>query len=257
MDDVAHQSTPWSLHGTIGQLTSGNFSAAVDAAKPQAGLRHQSLDHGQSRCSFLCVSRESTHSSSLAWPLPVVEAYVRGDDCVACYGPTDNWPYSPQLYWHANTLSEVERSLTSMSLLVSVQTHLLDTLPRIVVTSQFPSGETHFIATGENEGAEIVPIESDCALHPTGAVSCTLHRHRSAPVSYAQIVAATDFRQLRFDRDPVNHMSAKWELFADFLEKGVIRRARVHGVLLPRENDIELALECCAAVERIPLPLTV
>src|SRR6478752_4040400 len=102
MDDVVHQSTPWSLHGTIGQLTSGKFSAAVDAASPQAGLRHQSLDHEQSRCSFLCASRESTHSSSLAmnhgdaraWPLPVVEAYVRGDDFVAGYGPTDNWPYS-------------------------------------------------------------------------------------------------------------------------------------------------------------------
>ncbi len=52
-------------------------------------------------------------------------------------------------------------------------------------------------------------------------------------------------------------MSAKWELFADFLEKGVIRRARVYGVLLPREDDIELALECCAAVQQIPLPLTV
>jgi hypothetical protein len=197
------------------------------------------------------------HGDARAWPLPVVETYVRGDDFVAGYGPTDNWPYSPQLYWRANTLSEVERSLASMSLLVSVQTHLLDTLPRIVVSSEFPSGETHFITIGEIDGAEIVPIESDRALNPIGAVCCTLQRHRSAPISYAQIVVATDFRQLRFDGAPTNQMTAKWELFADFLEKGVIRRARVHGVLLPREEDIELALECCAAVERIPLPLTV
>ena len=43
---------------------------------------------------------------------------------------------------------------------------------------------------------------------------------------------------------------------ADFLEKGVIRRARVHAAVLPRENDVELALECCRAIENRPLPLT-
>ena len=46
---------------------------------------------------------------------------------------------------------------------------------------------------------------------------------------------------------------AEWHLFADFLEKGVIRRARVHAALLPRENDFELAVECCRAMEQMPV----
>jgi hypothetical protein len=201
----------------------------------------------------LALKAEDSHT----WPLPVVEAYVRGDDFVAAYRPTNDWPYSPQLYWHANALSTIERSLASMSLLVSVQTHLLDTLPKIVLASEIPSDEMHFIALGEDTQAEIVPIESDLILTPSDAVSCTLRRLRSAPISYAEIVREADFRQLRFQRSSTGEMSAKWELFADFLEKGVIRRARVYGVLLPREDDIELALECCAAVQQIPLPLTV
>ena len=41
-------------------------------------------------------------------------------------------------------------------------------------------------------------------------------------------------------------------MFADFLEKGVIRRARVHAAVLPRENDVELAIECCRAIEQLP-----
>ncbi len=265
MDDVAHQSSPWSLHGTKAHLNGGAFSAAVDAAKPQAGLRYQNSDHEQSRCSYLCVSRElepaSTRANKMddahAWPLSVVEAYLRGDDFVASYRPTEDWPYTPQLYWHANALAAVERSLASMSLLVSVQTHLLDTLPKIVISSEIPSVETHLIAFREDAEAEIVPIESDRTLSPSGAVNCTLRRLHSTPISYAEIVPATDFRQLRFHRSSTGEMSAKWELFADFLEKGVIRRARVYGVLLPREGDIELALECCAAVQQIPLPLTV
>jgi hypothetical protein len=265
MDDVASHSTAWSLHGTKAQLNGGAFPAVVDAASPQAGVQFQNSEYEQSRCSCLCISRELEPASTpvlrvddaSGWPLPVVEAYVRGDDFVALYRPTDDWPYSPQLYWHANALSAVERSLASMSLLVSVQTHLLDTLPKIVLASEIPSDEMHFLAFSEDTQAEIVPIESDRILSPSGAVTCTLWRNRSAPISYAEIVPETDFRQLRFQRSPTGEMSAKWELFADFLEKGVIRRARVYGVLLPREDDIELALECCAAVRQIPLPLTV
>jgi hypothetical protein len=138
-----------------------------------------------------------------------------------------------------------------------VQTHLLDTLPTIVMTSEIPTDETHFITIDEGAEAEIEPIESDRILSPTGAVSCTLKRLRSAPISYAEIVPATDFRQLRFQRSLTGKFTAEWELFADFLEKGVIRRARAYGVLLPREDDIELALESCAAILQIPLPLTV
>jgi hypothetical protein len=48
----------------------------------------------------------------------------------------------------------------------------------------------------------------------------------------------------------------QWQLFSEFLEKGVIRRARVHGAFLRREGDVETAAACCDALERESLPLT-
>ena len=38
--------------------------------------------------------------------------------------------------------------------------------------------------------------------------------------------------------------------------KGVIRRAELLGMLLPREGDAELAAEFCLAAKGRPLPLT-
>ena len=51
-------------------------------------------------------------------------------------------------------------------------------------------------------------------------------------------------------------MAFEWRLFAEFLEKGVIRRARVHGAIVPRKNDIEIAAACCRAIDGLELPLT-
>ena len=83
-----------------------------------------------------------------------------------------------------------------------------------------------------------------------------LYRLQHGDFSYVEIACATDNRGIDFRPTPDGKLRAEWQLFADFLEKGVIRRAHVHGALLPRENDIELALECCRAIEQSPLPLT-
>jgi hypothetical protein len=51
-------------------------------------------------------------------------------------------------------------------------------------------------------------------------------------------------------------MAFEWRLFAEFLEKGVIRRARIHGAIVPRDNDVEIAAACCKAIDGLELPLT-
>ena len=49
--------------------------------------------------------------------------------------------------------------------------------------------------------------------------------------------------------------SSKWELFSEFLEKGVIRRARLQAMFVP-EDDVQLVAECCQSIAERPLPLT-
>jgi hypothetical protein len=47
-----------------------------------------------------------------------------------------------------------------------------------------------------------------------------------------------------------------WRLFGSFLEKGVIRRARLRADLLPREHDVAMATRCLAAFRDSAIPLT-
>ena len=65
----------------------------------------------------------------------------------------------------------------------------------------------------------------------------------------------SDFRQLAVVRTG-GKIGSRWELFAEFLEKGVIRRARLQSLFVPRENDVQLVAECCQSIEKRPLPLT-
>jgi hypothetical protein len=67
---------------------------------------------------------------------------------------------------------------------------------------------------------------------------------------------ASDFQSLRIQSDDACNSSARWTLFAEFLEKGVIRRARLHSAFLSRENDLHFAAACCDAIQRDSLPLT-
>src|SRR4051794_6716645 len=81
-----------------------------------------------------CLEEPSRHvidRTAAAWPLRAADVYIRGDDLVASYEPAADWPFSPQLYWQSGPLRQLDGVCASLSLLVSVQTQLLDTFPRI------------------------------------------------------------------------------------------------------------------------------
>ena len=193
--------------------------------------------------------------AKLPWPAPLAEAYLRGDDLVAAYRQTDNWPFAPQLYWQANLLRGVDGVLASASLLVSLQTSLLDTFSQISVTSQFSRGELFLVSTAAGQNPQVEAIERERRMSPDGGTYCVVSRDPEHPRSYIEIVTGEDFHDATLKFDDRGNV-VEWRLFADFLEKGVIRRARVHSAVLPRENDIECAVACCEASERLQLPLT-
>jgi hypothetical protein len=265
MADTARASSAWSLKGTTGTLTCGKLSGSLDVARPHFGLHRPEFDYNSVPCAFVGVMRAPElpvtiasfeHSDNCGWPLAVAESYVRGNDLVAAYHPNDAWPYAPQIYWQAHPSNSVTPALASMSLLVSVQTPLLDTHPKILVTSQIPTSELYYVPIGDNLRAKPALIESDHTVKPDGQACCIVRRILAAPLSYVEFMSATDFHELTCTPASNGKAYVEWHLFSEFLEKGVIRRARVHGALLPRENDIELAIECCSIFENSPLPLT-
>src|SRR6476660_3249868 len=145
MRNVINERVVWSLRGNVAELSCGKISGRIDASRPNAGLHDVAVDGAEHATNLLRVYR-SDITGEKSWPLPLAESYVRGNDLVASYQATDSWPFSPQLYWRANSLRSVDGVLASASLLVSVQTHLLDTVPQIAVASRVSCEESLLVS---------------------------------------------------------------------------------------------------------------
>jgi hypothetical protein len=255
MDDTHEQPSIWSINGTLAKLHCGALSGQVDAARPNLGLQQVIFARAAIGNRLFRPLRASDGEAKNEWPLPLTDVYTRGHDLVASYGPTDDWPYAPIIYWQANSLAVIDGVCASLSFLFSVQTHLLDTHPRLCVSSELDCSEQlHFFWTA-GEPSEVVPSEPNGTIEPQGTMCCVLRR-LDRELSYVEFASTTDFCTARSSSGSRGHAQLSWQLFSEFLEKGVIRRARIHAALLPHRNDIELAAECCAALEQVPLPLT-
>jgi hypothetical protein len=244
----------WTLRGNAAQLSCGKLTGRIDPSRPNAGL-HDVAFEGAPQSMDLLRAYRSEITDEKSWPLSVAETYVRSNDLVAGYQATDNWPFSPQLYWRANSLCGVDRVLASIMLLVSVQTHLLDTVPQIGVASLLPNDESLLVSVGGGAQPSAAWIDPLQTIPSTNEDCCVVSRLRDVPLSYVEIMPAGDFHAISLRADGKG-TAFEWRLFAEFLEKGVIRRARVHAAIVPRENDIEIAAACCEAIDSLELPLT-
>jgi hypothetical protein len=245
----------WRLHGNVAELNFEKLSGRIDVSRPNLGLGVINAGGAQQTAELLRVYRSDSLDEK-SWPLAVAEFYVRGNDLVSSYQATEDWPFSPQLYWRANSLSAVDGVLASASLLVSVQTHLLDTVPQIAVASSVPCEELLFVLVKADELPRAVRVDtSQTAPSSNEDDCCVVSRLRDVPVSYVEVMPAGDFHAFNL-RQEENRASFEWRLFAEFLEKGVIRRARIHSAFVPRQHDIEIAAACCKAINGLELPLT-
>jgi hypothetical protein len=255
MDVPRSADASWSLEGTSAELRS-RIGLKVDAAHPDHGLRAQQAVGIPNATSLLCIRQENHGSSAVGWPLELGEVYIRGDDLIASYRPSPDSPFSPQLYWRAHPLSACEGVIESISLLVSFQTHLLDTHPRIEVSSHLDAEELIHLTADHNQVVNSGSLKGDSTIHPTGGISCIVHRPPNEDFSYAEFAAANDFSTLCVCDDDASAPHAWWEMFGEFLEKGVIRKARIHAAFIERATDIQIAAACCETIERSGLPLT-
>jgi hypothetical protein len=99
-------------------------------------------------------------------------------------------------------------------------------------------------------------LPKDTTIQPSAGDCCIIRRLADMPLSYVEIMPASDFRHVVVHHESDGICRVSWELFADFLEKGVIRRSRLHSAFVERANDVELAAACGEAMARSSLPLT-
>jgi hypothetical protein len=86
---------------------------------------------------------------------------------------------------------------------------------------------------------------------------CLLFRLGEAGTTYVEIMHPDDLRQVRLMSDETGRANLRATLFDDWvLEKGVILRARVRGIFVPRLDDEALAVAAFDDFVRQPPPLT-
>lgn len=263
MPGVNSNTLPWELAGQHARFRYGPLVGNVNLALPQCGVDAVIESTRKVAMRLLAVSRirstptpqTSIEHDAARWPLAVAEAYQRGDDVVAQYLPEVDWPFSPQIYWRANTFAANDQIIASLSLLISVQTQLLDTYPEIEVSTVLPPGKAFTLWFADRHELSAKPVVSDREIEQHDLFAGILFQFDDLPFSYVEFSHAGDFRKvsLRVGR---HAFRTKWNVFDDFLEKGVILRARVHAALLPRESDLELAVQCVEESRQFKLPLT-
>lgn len=203
MDKVAANNShdepaSWELSGSKARFACGELRGALDVTAPARGLA------------------ELTYRGAPidGWLLGVVvntapsDAYVRGGDLVVSYREADERPFSVQVYW---SIAESSRlSALILDATISIQTRQWEAYPEVGVSSSI-----------------------GIAPHASGQVR--LLRPASGDWTYAELAPAEDFAaDLAVGGSP---LATAWLFDEQFMERGVIRRLRVRGAIIPREDD--------------------
>lgn len=182
---------------------------------------------------------------------PTGMPYVRADDLVATYLPRTD--HQVQVYWRCSALVEMPETV-AVDLQVSVQTDRLDSDAAQVATSSLPVGEV--LRLVDSSAARFAPIEpSAVSISAADGPGCLLFRPAKLGISYAEMIHASDFTEDRLAWRGAE-ITVEHRLFAMRLEKGVILRARVRGLFMPRAGDELAAAAAYRDLLRAELPLT-
>ena len=155
----------------------------------------------------------------------LVECYTRAEDLVATYKPTDAFPFRSQLYWTCVDDSDTD---LAVQFTISAQTDLLDTHP--VMDLSIPQLPLSRARSADECYGRICELAADhillLAVHPS-----------DAPLN-------------------VGHSGDEWQIFGEFLEKGVIRRARLFAALLSGSGVDDRVQRVLERFRNQELPLT-
>ena len=132
----------WRLDGGAASLQLARLSAVVYPLEPARGLTELQIDGLPLSAVCRPLSVEVGGATSNAGQTDAgatVEQYVRGADCVATYADIPAPAMRSQIYWRACS-EPTEGAIAAVELLVSVQTSLLDSSPRLATRSEVNVG---------------------------------------------------------------------------------------------------------------------
>lgn len=230
--------------------------ATVDPGRAAAGIGGILVD-GQPlpRLGLLGAELPGSESTNEA---AVVDCYTRGADLIATYTDRPSGDTRTQLYWRA-ARHKAAGAIAAIELLASVQTSLLASRPKLIARSQLTTNAAFRLANpagGKFASLALPPVNGEQEL--PAEPPCYLFRLPGEQFSYAEMVHPDDHCRSLWTCKPAGDafLQLQHELFARPLEKGVILRARVLGVLLDRQDDQLAAAAHWRAFLSEAVPLT-
>ena len=234
----------WRLSGDQAECEVPELHASINYSKPWSGWQPLQC-FGQPVPGFLTLLQARVQE--LVSPdTPLSEVYIRGNDLVATFVPSAPQAVRLQIYFRMVAPSDALAAV-GLELILSAQTDLLDSRPQIEVRSTFPAGE---LLHWEGSYSCFQPVSAAAGSTST----LFLFRPANSTLSYVEMIHPSDFAGVAL---PSFTSQLAWTLFPESLEKGVIRRSRVCGLFIPREQDTATALAAYRRLEAEPLPLTV
>ena len=235
----------WQLSGQQAHTCLAGQKGRLDYGKPERGLQL----HGpqQQSLHLLCLHDEGSPILSLA------KAYVRHDDLVINYGGDRDLPFHLQVYWGRRSYP-ASAEWNAMEWTLAMQTgSLID--PSRLTTTTSGSGAEQVLQLPASETAAPKSIESNVSLCASDSTGCILVR--MGEFSYIELIHPQDFQSAEIVyQSGESNFSIKRSVFDCTLEKGVIVRARLFGLWVPRLNDVALLRDAYQALLTRALPLT-
>jgi hypothetical protein len=225
----------WTLEESLATASNPRGGLRVDPLNPQQPLELLSAQTGIA-WSALSLRPQPSHS------LQVEEAYVRGSDLIIRYRETAGDLFSFQLNWRL--VDSGPTAAWGVELWVSIQTSYLDTAPAFELTSVLPDAPWQLLRHHELiTNAE--PSEGVAALLavPHASLAC------------AWLIEPGDQLQFQLHSQPAE-AAQRGQLFGAFLEKGVIRRARMRFLMIESPLAQHQFAELYGDFINSPLPLT-
>jgi hypothetical protein len=183
---------------------------------------------------------------------------VRGRDLIVVYQQTDQAALRRQAYWRVLDDRRRSGALLGIELILSVQTSLLHSDPRMTVASLFPAHAV--LARSEDGGFTALDTTTQPTVDKNGP-GCFLMRLGESQYSFAQMVHPADHRGSHIAKADGDAILASHDLFVGGLhdgglEKGVALRSRIVSLLLRRVGDETVAEAAYQAFLAEAPPLT-
>lgn len=242
----------WQLASSHAQWRSDALTFAFDWAQPERGLAltHVSLPTAcEPRLFGLILPSRQESLDAARLPLSAC-----GSLLCATYDAAESFPVQTDVAWRVGAPSP-QSGLTIVDAVFSISTERLNVHPRFSVRSLIPAVEV-LTATEPLEAAcwkTWTPSQED----PPQATESplVLFRLPGKTFSYLEMADPVDSRCCRLTGHGHKAVGLDRTLFAATLEKGVILRSRLRGILLERAEDMRHARAAYADFIRSEPPL--